>query len=145
LLKSIIIQAWTAIEVLCEDLWNKSLKAGSSCLTRPTEKEIDKHRLGFRSRTRIRETYKFVFKLDNTEIMEVLDEPDLDAVAVLRNVLIHKSGIIDATFIKDSKNIQQLQEFRKLNLNIKLNAEIVRNLIDPIVPLGYYLLLHVDN
>jgi len=147
LLQTIIIQAWSAFEVLAEDLYKNTLKEGLSSIAPYTDKERQKHWLGFASRERIRNTFAFVFKVDNSRIISALSSTDLDALALVRNVLVHKAGVIDGIFLSGSKPLPQIAYFHGLGLGkeILLTGDWVRKLVDPVIPIGFDLLNAVDS
>jgi len=137
LLQSIVIQAWSSLEVLIEDLCRYSIKLGSASLSVPTEKQW--RSLGFRSRNKFRATYDFVFPSDNAKIKNILRSQEIDSLALVRNVLVHKAGIIDDEFMKGSKFNPQLDYYRSLGegAEILMTGYKMRSLVDPCMPLGY--------
>ena len=147
LLQTIIIQAWSAFEVLSEDLYKNSIKENLTSISEFTRKEANQHFLGFASRERIRNTYPFVFKSYNSEITRPLVSTDIDALALVRNVLVHKAGVIDQMFMDGSAMVPQLASFRSLGLGteIQITGPWVRTLVDPVIPIGYDLLNAVDS
>ena len=147
LLKSMIVQAWTAFEVLVESLWNGALDAGLTSVARPTKKEINRHQIGFGSRAKIRNAYQFVFKQDNTALMRILNDVSVDALAAMRNVLVHSAGIIDNDFMNHSESVAILAPFLSLGegKTIELTGDVVRALVDPVSVNGYAFLQELDN
>lgn len=147
LLQGLIVQTMSAFEVLAEDLCRNTMKTGINSVAIPTEKEWRKNQLGFTSRKKIRDTYAFVFSTDNDKIKSVLASTSIDAIALIRNVLIHKDGVIDKVFMDGSKSVPQLSHFRSLgkDADVLITGTWVRALVDPVIPMGYELLNTVDD
>lgn len=145
LLQTMVNQAWSAFEYLAEDLYKALINERASLQFTPRERN-DFH-LGFISRKRIRNTYKFLFKTDNAKVVSTLDSKTIDALALVRNVLVHKAGIIDKVFFDDSKDVPVLVPLRALGegKEILLTGKRVRDLIDPAIPVGFELLNSVDD
>lgn len=61
---------------------------------------ILKNSVSFRSLAGIREAYDRAFSKHSNQIVEILDDPGLQYAAAVRNLLIHKGGIVDAEFRK---------------------------------------------
>ena len=147
LLQTIVIQAWSAFEVLTEDLYRNCLDENLTSIKAFDRKDANRHKLGFASRERIRNTYPFVFNIDNAAIKKPLSLDALDALALVRNVFIHKAGIIDQMFMDGSVNVNQLAALRGhgKDTEIQLTGGMVRALVDPVIPIGYDLLSAVDS
>jgi hypothetical protein len=156
-LQTLIIQAQIAHEVLTEELCKNALELGLKSTVSPTPKQWNS--LGFISRKKTRDTYEFVFPIDNTKIKDILYSPHIDALALVRNVLIHKAGIIDSKFLDamtgapikpgapSTPPLPALSYFGNLGLRKKLliTGESVRKLLDPAIPLGYALIDAIEN
>jgi len=147
LLQTIIIQAWSTFELLAEDLYKNVIRCGFSSVSSYTDKERKQNRLGFRSRERIRKTYAFIFKIDNSNIKSILSSNFIDALALVRNVLVHTGGIIDDDFLTGAKTIPQLSDFYNLGIGkeIFLTGGWIRALVDPPIAIGFELLNSVDD
>ena len=85
-LQSLIIQAWTAYEVLAEDLW-KQIIAKRPVLDTRTSNE--RKQSGFRSRSKLSNLYRWTFRPDNSAILSVTDSAPVHALAIMRNVVVH--------------------------------------------------------
>jgi hypothetical protein len=143
-LKTSVIQAWTAFEVLAEDLW-KYVIAERPQLDARTKDEI---RLsGHRSRRKIANLYRFTFRMDNVDILNSVDNTKVHALAIARNVLVHSGGNIDTWFNKDRQGIPELDCITEKDEGyaIQFSGELVRGLIDPVTPLGFGLVKSVDG
>ena len=145
LLQSMVIQAWSAFEILAEDLWQRVNAKRPELRAAITGKEWNT--CGFKSRSRIANAYKLTFRVDNNDIARVVDNTALHALAIARNVLVHSGGRIDAMFIRDRKNIPELKRIkgRKEGYLIVFTGDLVRYLIDPLPSLGFGLVKAVDQ
>ncbi|MFA6287164.1 MAG: hypothetical protein WC661_07225 [Opitutaceae bacterium] len=142
LLKSILVQAWGAFEVLAEDLLTGVIETHSNCFD---PQKIAK-KFYFRKRSAIRDSYDRAFASDQAIVAATTDS-SVDALSVLRNVLVHKSGIADAMFLTEVANIPLLAEFSSLTSGspLKINGVHVSTIVSPTVVNGYSLVKAVDN
>jgi hypothetical protein len=76
-LQTLIIQTQIAHEVLTEDLCRNTLTLGLKSTVPPTDKQW--RGFGFASRNKARETYGYVFPVDNKQMLDVLYSPHVDA------------------------------------------------------------------
>lgn len=158
ILEAMVISAWTAFEVLAEDLHSNVLRERPSLDTRNSWTKEEKSNSSFSSRSKIANDYRFTFRKDNGDILASLDNPAVHALAILRNVLIHSGGKIDAGFQKHRTGfevypskvkipIPQLKLIRgqSVGYRISLTGPIVRAFTDPVTPLGFDLVKSVDE
>lgn len=96
LLKSSLIQTWTAYEVLASDLWRRVDAKRPELGAARSSKE--KGLSGFKSRSRIADAYRYTFKVDNADILATVDNTAIHALGELRNVFVHSGGRIDKWF-----------------------------------------------
>ena len=102
--------------------------------------------------------YRWTISYDNLDIISVVDNPAIHALAILRNALVHSAGKIDERFQKDREGIKvfgssikipipQLDQIRgkKEGYELKFNGTMVRSLVDPVVSLGFQLVKSVDE
>jgi hypothetical protein len=99
---SLIIQAWTMFEILSEDLWNAAL---AMCPLKVAQKSGS-----FRSLKRIKESYEQSFASRNNDIMLVLNNPWLEYLAAVRNILIHKNGKVDQEYWNQTESLKKMPE-----------------------------------
>jgi hypothetical protein len=88
---------------------------------------ILKDTVSFRSLARIREAYHRAFAKQSKSIDDILDDPGLQYAAAVRNLLIHKRGIVDAEFLKQIASIPNAPALAvkdKFRLTGKLCAEL---------------------
>lgn len=141
LLKSAVIQAWTSFEVLAEDLLTAAKDEYPHRFA-----SIDFGNIGYRSRRRIRSAYKMAFS-DDTTICGILDDEAVNALALLRNVLVHKSGIADQEFIEGVPTSRLLSPFSQLEKGqrVETNGIVVRSIVDSSIRCGYALIIAVNQ
>ena len=144
LLKVLIVQAWMAFEILCHDLFKNIVEERPSlitCLSNTKRKELT-----FRSRHKIRRCYRLVFPR-GAAINSTLSDGSIDALAVMRNIIVHSTGKIDDIFKSDSRDIRKLKRFRILSLGteVKLDGLVVRSLVAPTVPVAYRLVMAINR
>lgn len=142
ILWAMVTGSWTAFEILCEDLFKCAAKARPSHFAAVNFKNP-----GFRSRKTIRETYAAFFKND-TAIEKALQDQFLDAVALFRNVKVHKAGIADDDFIDGIAAINVVAPPKrglKVGDKIEIDGSIVRALVAAAIKPGERLAKAVDD
>ncbi len=88
---------------------------------------ILKDHVSFRSLSGVREAYHRAFSKHAKPIDEILDDEGLQFAAAVRNLLIHKRGIVDEEFLKQVSsipNIPKIEIGQKFPLNGKLTAAL---------------------
>jgi len=145
ILKTALIQSWTAFEVLCEDLWKVAVTTYPALESSLTPKR--RREMGFRSRNKIRLAYQFTFKTNDAAIKSALESSSIDSLAVLRNVIVHAGGKVDPFFTIDSAGLAELDQLRALPSGTPIPFEgcFVRSVIDRVVPCGFALIRAVDD
>lgn len=145
-----LLSTWTAFEVLAEDLVLEAIKEHPQCFRFLTGKE----KWGFRSRRRIRESYKIAFPTDDGDIVSAVNSDDMEALALLRNVLVHKRGRADkdfrdgvSDFMRERPASKLLSSFVTLQDNdaVIVTGETIRSIIPPMMKTGGELLVAVDR
>jgi hypothetical protein len=139
---AMVTGSWTAFEILCEDLFKCAERARPSHFA-----AINFKNPGFRSRKKIRDTYAAFFKND-TAIEKALQDPLLDALALFRNVKVHKAGIADGDFINGIAAIDVVTPPKrglKDGDKIEIEGGIVRALIAAAIKPGETLAKSVDD
>lgn len=91
----------------------------------------------------IRAAYVEAFSKDYEQLDPIVTSDALDALSVVRNLLVHKAGIVDAEYEKRAKNLR----IPKLAVGqlLKLDGETVVGLIKPVFALGGHLIAAVDR
>lgn len=145
LLKAIVVQSWTALETLSKDLWELINASPNASFLRPTERQRRGERLWFTSRSGIRRCYAFSFKCP--KIDAAIHQDEIDAIAVLRNVIVHSAGRVDGDFQKEVGDFHQFSavtSLAKTNL-IPVDGKLVRSVIEPAIRAAYNLSARVDD
>lgn len=160
MLEGMIIQAWTAYEVMAVDLIKSLLKRRRSLDTRKTWSPAEKEHSGFGSRSKIANYYRWTFRTDNAAILKNVDSPAVHALGIARNLLVHSAGCIDKSFqthrlgfyagIPSLSPLLPIPELNKIRGNsigyrVNFDGDFVRLLIDKVTPLGFGLVKYVDE
>ncbi len=141
LLSSQIIGAWTAFEVLAQDLCNASLANYPHLFTHiGTGKQFS-----FQKLETIRNAYQDIFP-NASEINSPINDICIDALATARNLLVHQAGRIDKKFKKDCKN-RYLTEWEALpeGSNFECTGDMIVSLFDRVVTCECRLINAVAN
>lgn len=180
---SMLISAWTAIEVMLGDLWEAALnlrpvglaslrgssngnKTSNRAKGQPDGKWISQQDLednGFdlsgKMGTLLRRDFGFInlegsiaayqkaFSCDSDHVLGAIQNPILKALFAIRNVLVHKAGIVDKIFRDDADGIDVLKKWssQKDGTLIEFDGEDIKALIEPATKLGAYLIVAVDD
>lgn len=102
-----------------------------------------KGKVGFTRLSDIREAYSVAFSDDANDIDKVLEDNALDAISAVRNLLVHKAGMVDEEFLQRSKAIPYLPRL-SLGDKLQLDGDIVKKQIEPVIRLSVSLLQAVD-
>jgi hypothetical protein len=105
---------------------------------------ILRSRYEFSRLSTIREAYSAAFDTNTAQVDAALKDDSLDALSVVRNVLVHKAAIIDQEYARRAQGLKSLPkvEIGKLLL---LDGEIVVSLIKPALIQASRLLGAVDE
>jgi hypothetical protein len=141
LLQSLIIQVWTAIEVLAEELHSKSRSMYPKCFqpTLPAEK------YRFRRLESLCEAYDKAFS--DSGISACVRSKEIKAIALLRHLLVHNRGVVDQTHIDQRSQPEIVSNFDAFSITqrILVDGEMVRILVDDGVRRTYELLILADT
>ena len=142
ILKSVIIQAWSAFEVLAEDLHRLSREKHAPLF----RSEAVSARYNFRGLKSLNAAFVKLFCRDS-RIQNVVGSKEIKAVAVLRHLLVHKNGIIDRRFLEQCSEHPVVTDFAmfKEQQEVLINGEMVRSLVDPALRHGFELIRLVDD
>ena len=143
-LTGMITGMWTSYEVLLEQIWNAVVAERPHIKSSITNKEWKQ--AGLRSLLKVRRLFGYTFRVNEVEIFRILNDNRIDALALTRNLLIHTDGVIDTEFDSRRASIPGLNCFSSTQCGdkIQLTGNIVCNLLEPTVALGFDLLKHVD-
>lgn len=127
ILKSVVIQSWTAVEVLVEDLLTDTVNDHASVFG---HFNIDDH--GFRARHQFRKAYRKAFTNDYVAIRSHAGSIFFDALSLLRNVIVHRASKADDQFLVAARDIAVLSQFHGLNPGdaVEPNGETVRVVVN---------------
>ena len=91
----------------------------------------------------IREAYALAFDRDSAKIDEVLTDKTIDALHIVRNVIVHQAGLADERYMKAKGNLKLPNA--ALGAPLLLDGEIVVNMISPVIDRSKKLLDAVDG
>jgi hypothetical protein len=174
MLESYTVQSWTVFETLVADLWEAALNAhpvilaelrgarGGEPATDSSKSValnlIQRHRYNvsevmgtiLRERYRFdtllesRKAYREAFSVDGGAIQQILANQAIDAANALRQVLVHRAGVVDRLYASRTENLPLAPHVAE-GERIALNGEIVFNLLSAIRPLTIELFYAVDD
>jgi hypothetical protein len=136
ILKSVLILAWGTFETLTEDLLIRVVEETPSLFT-----SIDTTKFRFTTRKNFRKAYQEAF-VDDPGIMAAINGQGIDALSLIRNLLVHKSGVVDDRFKKEGANVPLLAPFVMLAIGdtIRVDGKTVLSMVDPALESGYALI-----
>jgi hypothetical protein len=91
----------------------------------------------------IREAYLLAFHRSSDRIEEILNDSALDALNSVRNVLVHRSGIVDSEYGRRTKYLPIPSA--AIGTRIYLDGDIVYNLVAPVSQASIDLMTAVDH
>ena len=176
LLKSILIQLWVSIEVMIGDLWelvvNEHPSHLASLLGKGSQSEkggdkksmpldllehynfnvsaamgtILRNRFNFTVLLSAKEAYTLAFRDDGKDIQEAISSDSLRGLAAVRHLLVHKGGVVDETFLKDSSGVSSLDEMRSLGAGkqIFMDGVTFKKIVEPALLSAINLIKAVD-
>jgi hypothetical protein len=164
-----IVTSWTAFETLAGDLWEAALNSHPHGLSElkgekaQGEKTVQisllrkysfdvskrmgtllKEKRNFDGLEGFREYYKLAFYTDDATITEILSNDLLDTLSTVRNLLVHRGGVVDERYLRRTKSLP-LAPKAKIGERIKLDGDIVERLSLAMQLLGASLLQAVDQ
>lgn len=92
----------------------------------------------------IRDAYEAAFFEDYEAVQEALWDRSLDALHAVRNVIVHRAGVIDEKFVSRVKSIPLLTGQRPED-KLDLNGGLVARLVGPAFSAVVMLIRSVDN
>ena len=152
-LQSAVIQAWTAFEVLAEDLHSFTRQAYSMYF-RPEDYASKYY---FQKRDKMRFSYERAF-MNDSDIGAALGDRKIDELSLLRNLIVHNRGIVDEKFRQQCEDAIQfvhstpentilLKEWSNLPIQheFMFDGLLVRSVLDGTQAAAYQLLSAVDK
>lgn len=167
LMLSLVTSAWTLFESLSGDLWEAALNAypklASATGKDVSTKTIHKLTLGkfnlnelMGSALREDDAYSFIrlegirtayfdaFLEHGDNIRAVLSNKSLDALKVVRNVIVHNASVVDKVYVREQRDAPTAPKLA-VGERLILNGPQTFNLIDPVVRCSAELLERVDK
>jgi hypothetical protein len=99
--------------------------------------------VSFDSLMKMRAAYSCAFKVPSASIDDALCDQSTEALALVRNLLLHKAGIADDRYIKAAQSIPGCPQIG-LRKHIPLRGDLVANLINPVIGVSMRLISAVD-
>lgn len=160
ILEGIVIGAWTSFEVLAGDLWVESLMLKPDPLAKASfANSFPPDRIGVEKKVRqlmrraegIRGRYQEAFSETATAVLFAIQAfSDVLVLEGVRNLLVHKAGIVDAMFL--TRVGEHADEYRRHNLHamqlgdvLTVDGNLAKNLANSAVAFSTELLNFVDG
>jgi len=131
-----MVATWIAFETLAADLWRVILLCDPGAVARTDE-------FSFQTLRKIRLAYEALMPRSH-KIDALLANIGLRKLNLVRNVALHKGGIVDETFLKGAVEISW-DVPDEINHPLKLDGARVRDLINPVIQCGIDLIMAVDE
>ena len=146
LLRGIVIQSWTAFETLAEELYLCAQQETKIKLPLPLDRKGNPMQPGFRSRSKIRQAYAAGFSVDGDKVNNPLADSAINALALLRNVIVHKATKADMDFREGVGRTPLLSVYSHLNDGdaVVLDGKIVRSIVSPVIQRAYSVISAVN-
>jgi hypothetical protein len=143
-LEAQLILAWTAFETLAEDLWKGAQELHSTSLApQGYFRRLDSIKDAYASFSAVNVTINGYPKTPTANINVLFSKPDLRKLNLIRNLLVHKAGIVDQIFLSDTAKIDWIVP-DQLGQPVQLDGLRVRELINPVIEAGQKLIRSVD-
>jgi hypothetical protein len=120
------------------ELYNFDLRNVMGTMQRNMEK------VGFTTLDKIRGAYADAFGIESPGICKVLDDPALDNLSIVRNVIVHKAGVCDKEY-KDKSDGKTLIPQLGVGDPLPLDGQLVADLLSPTVACCVRLVQSADN
>ncbi|MDB6120576.1 MAG: hypothetical protein JWO08_4357 [Verrucomicrobiaceae bacterium] len=173
-LDSMVVSAWTAFEVMAGDLWETALNDHPKYLASLSSDGLKELKLSYLERNDydlrkkmgsihrdvgtykfqiltgekgIQRAYKDAFHKDGDRVRAAISNKAFEALAVIRNILVHKQGKADRKFLKECKGLPGMEKWAALNEGdkIQLQGEDVGSLVSASFIGGCALISAVDE
>lgn len=173
LFASVVMESWTAFEVLCADTWRilvnhlpgevrAKINASSSTNKKQPKEEtnttpkidpmqdfggamIEADRVTFQTLPNIKENYRLAIGHDEVQrIFVQTGEGYVKALAAVRNLLAHKSGTVDGKFLEEVHHFSELSK-REKNKRLELDGGLVAKLRMAAIECGSELLKKANS
>jgi hypothetical protein len=173
LLASMLTGTWTALETLAGDLWEAAVNVYPDCMfeqpkpgsktprKKPQSKLVElwdirsqgydlrgkvgtvlKESVNFTNLDEMRKAYRRVFH--DKKINALLKNNAIDILQLVRNILVHKAGVVDAEFVRRADGVPDLQGLTPGSV-IALNGEFVALKVSSIIACAVSLIGAVNS
>ncbi len=108
--------------------------------------DVLSHRYEFSKLEEIREAYSSAFPSGNHSqaIDRALSDKAIDALQIVRNIIVHKNGVADSEYVTRAKSILGALAPREGD-RLALNGPLVNDLVKPVLNASVRLLKAVDS
>ena len=170
MLASYITGMWTAFETLAGDLWERALNVSPENLATlqgvprgQQRKSIDldiiklhgfdlQQKMGTILRgkyemsglSEIRRAYAHAFVVDADAIIAAINDPVLEKLSAVRNLIVHKAGIVDQEYLERTKHFGDLPPAMLL-IHLPIDGQFVSGLLRSSTAVSFTLLKSVDE
>jgi hypothetical protein len=104
---------------------------------------VHRNQRRFDSLTGIREAYRLAFCRSYETIDEALDYNGLDALSVVRNLIVHKAGIVDREYLKRAGALKI--PIAEIGKPIALDGNLTMELMISVIKSSIHLIVGVDE
>jgi hypothetical protein len=170
MLASYITGMWTAFETLAGDLWEQALNVSPENLATlqgvpkgQQRKRIDldiiklhgfdlQQKMGTILRgkypmsglSEIRDAYTHAFVVDADATIAAINDPVLDKLSAVRNLIVHKAGRVDQEYLERTKRFDDLPT-AMLGIDLPIDSQFVADLLRSSTAVSFALLRSVDE
>lgn len=168
LYQSVIIAAWTAVEIALDDLWaeanavlrhlhsedqSQASRIVDIVQQNRGESPEDRDRIrrwtktkGFKTLLSTRVAYGCWFTEQTQDIDAALSDLGFDALALMRNVMVHSAACPDDMFLRQARGVPGLQKWtQQASSEIELHGEDLHGLIEGAIKPAGRLIMAVDR
>jgi hypothetical protein len=167
LFETIIVEAWTAFETLCTDLWIATLDNDNGSIntrvkkpgvllnawkkitptfnpkTHPGSFQIETRLAAFQNLKVIERLYGAAFGPDIISRFNDIENGYITVLNAFRNVIVHKRGKVDQTFLRQVENFPKFSKIKNGD-EIQLDGESVAKMRSAALLLGQKLIKTAD-
>jgi hypothetical protein len=163
---SLIVLAWAAFEVLCEDVLEKSMdmrpvwlgtlrgrgrrrrlphweamdrRGNLKAVSANSRGPLKRENLSYRTISGIRDAYWVAFFRGSSDITRLLRCREIDTLFALRNIIVHTGGIADGIFLSRVKGIPRFASIRD-GERLQFDFDLLKNPVRPVLRCGFRLL-----
>ncbi len=131
-----IVAMWTAFESLAADLWHALLVCDSKAISNPSDHS-------FQSLSKTQKAYAALVPKSH-EIDSVLMRIELRKLILVRNVALHRAGVVDEKYLMGAEAIGWSVS-DELNKPLQITGAMVRDLLNPVIQAGMDLIFATNR